>query len=249
MKSVNERDLLSPTVARGNFAYLFVTLRHRAGGWVSLPPVGVAVGENRDAGMSDNEACFFTEYKYEGERHCYPLDTHEDLWPGALNDKFKSVTVGRSVKVLAWQHGDGTGAYREWSVDEPDITDIGGLSRFTVARDTTLPIAVRFEDHTGAPPQRYSMQLNSHQVGEVRMLSGDRDFRLVGIMPADGLPVTTAIFIRDEQDGQYVANGSIYFGWNADRKTIDVVDQTNLPANVVYQRSDRNRFVFGLTQP
>jgi Membrane binding/Beta/Gamma crystallin len=206
------------------------------------------VEKNGDAGMSDNEACFFTEYKFEGERHCYPLGANENLWPGALNDKFKSVKVGRVVKVLAWQHANATGAYREWSVDEEDITDIGGLSRFAVVRDTTLPIAVRFEDGMGGPARRYSLQMNSHDVGEVKVMSGDSEFGLVGIIPADGPPVTTAIYVRDESSGEYIATGSIYFGWNADTKAIDVVDETHLPKKLGYQRVDRNRFVFTLTE-
>jgi hypothetical protein len=196
--------------------------------------------------MSDNEACFFTEYKHEGERHCYPLDADVNLWPGALNDKFKSVQVGRNVKVLAWQHGTSSGNYREWVVDEADITDIGGLTRFKVVQDSTLPIAIRFEDRTGAPPQHYSLQVTSHQVGEVKVISGDSSLHLVGIMPASGPPVTTAIYVRDLASGEYLANGSIYFGWNASTKSIDVADGTNLPANLTYQRIERNQFTFAL---
>ena len=198
--------------------------------------------------MSDTEACFFTEYKHEGDRHCYPLGANENLWPGNLNDRFKSVSVGRSVKVLAWQHANASGKYREWVTDEDDITEIDGLSRFAVVADTTLPIAVRFVDDTGAPPGQYSLQLNSHDVGEIKMLSGDSADSLVGIMPADGPPVTTALYVRNERTGDYAANGSIYFSWNGATKSIDVADETNLPANVSYQRTDRNQFTFTLTR-
>jgi DUF2075 family protein len=198
--------------------------------------------------MGDNEACFYTEFKFEGDSHCYPLGTEENLWPGSLNDRFKSVQVGRKVKVLAWQHANNSGKYREWSIDQDDITDIDGLSRFNVVADTTLPIAARLDDNTGAPTGQRSLTLISHQVGQITVRSGEPDFHLVGIMPAAGPPVTTAIHVRDEQTGEYLATGSIYFAWNADTKSIDVADETNLPTNVTYERSERNKFTFTLNE-
>jgi len=198
--------------------------------------------------MSDDEATFYTQLAYQGDPHAYKLGTDETLWPGHLNDQFLSVRVGAMVKVLAWQDDGGGGSYGEWDVDQPDITSIGGLSRFQVAELGTLPIAVRLEDATGAAPGSYSLTAESYQVGRITVPSGDPDFGLIGIMPVDGPPVTTAIYVRDEQPGhgQYVATGAIYFVWNGATGTIDVADQTNFPANMDCQRADRNKFTLRL---
>jgi Membrane binding len=133
-------------------------------------------------------------------------------------------------------------------VDTPDITDIGGLSTFRVVEKTTLAIAVRLQDDTGGAPGRYSLKVVSYQVGEVTTYSGDPDYALVGFMPAGGPPVTTAIYVRDQQpEFDYVAIGSVYFAWNPETKAVDVADQTNFPENMTYEQTGSNLFTFHLT--
>lgn len=174
--------------------------------------------------MSVDEATFYRSTNYGGDAFPYRLGANEEL-PTNLNDKFKSVRVGSMVKVLAWQHYGGTGQYREWEVDTPDITDIGGLSWFKVIESTTLSIAV----------------------GSVTTLSGDPEFALIGTMPADGPLVTTAINVRDVPTGVYIAVGSVYFVWNPETMAVDVADATNFPANMSYERASPNQFIFHLT--
>ncbi|MDT0466650.1 beta/gamma crystallin domain-containing protein [Streptomyces gibsoniae] len=198
--------------------------------------------------MNDQEVTFYTRPNYMGDAHTYALGTDENLYPGELNDKFKSVKVGRKVKILAWQHGNQTGKYREWDLDQPDISDIGGLTRFKVVESTTLPVVVRLQDLTGAPAGKYSLKVSSYDVGDTIVYSGDPEYGLVGVMPEDGPPVTTAIYVRDEHTGAYVAVGAIYFTWNPDTKSIDVADASNLPENLAYSREDRNQFTFKLTE-
>lgn len=198
--------------------------------------------------MSDDEATFYTQLAYQGDPHAYKLGSDIELYPGHLNDQYQSVRVGAMVKVLAWQHAGMAGRYQEWDVDQPDITSIGGLSHFQVVELGTLPIAIRLEDATGAAPGSYSLTAESYQVGRITVPSGDPEYGLIGIMPVDGPPVTTAIYVRDEQPGhgQFVATGAIYFIWNGATGTIDVADQTNFPANMDYQRADRNKFTLRL---
>lgn len=196
--------------------------------------------------MSVDEATFFKSVNYAGEANSYKLGTQESL-PGDLNDRFRSVRLGTLVKVLAWQHYGQTGRYREWEVDTPDITDIGGLSTFRVVEKTTLAIAVRLQDDTGAEPGRYSLKVVSYDVGEITTHSGDPEYALVGFMPADGPPVTTAIYVRDEGTGEYTAIGSVYFAWNPETKTVDIADETHYPENMTHDRAGSNRFTFRLT--
>jgi hypothetical protein len=197
--------------------------------------------------MSEQEVTFYTRPNYTGDAHTYAVGTDENLHPGELNDRFKSVKVGRKAKVLAWQHSNQSGKYREWDLDQPDISDIGGLTRFKVVESTTLPIAVRLQDLTGAPAGRYSLKAASYDVGDTIVRSGDAEYGLVGVMPEDGPPVTTAIYVRDEHSGVYVAVGAIYFVWNSDTKSIDVADASNVPENLDYSRDGRNQFTFKLT--
>ncbi|MFD6356934.1 beta/gamma crystallin domain-containing protein [Nocardia tengchongensis] len=196
--------------------------------------------------MSVDEATFYRNVDYVGEPSACKLGTQESL-PGDLNDRFRSVRVGELVKVLAWQHYGQSGRYREWEVDTPDITDVGGLSTFRVVEKTTLAIAVRLQDDTGAAPERYSLKVVSYEVGEITTHSGDPEYALVGFMPAGGPPVTTAIYVRDEQTGEYAAIGSVYFVWNPQTSAVDVSDETNFPKNMTYERAGSNQFTFHLT--
>ncbi|MBW8801423.1 MAG: hypothetical protein JF597_50155 [Streptomyces sp.] len=198
--------------------------------------------------MSEQEVTFYTRTNYTGDAHTYVVGADENLYPGGLNDKFKSVRVGRKAKVLAWQHANQTGKYQEWDIDQPDISDIGGLTRFKVVESTTLPIVVRLQDLTGAPARRYSLKIASYDVGDTIAYSGDPEYGLVGVMPEDGPPVTTAIYVRDEHSGVYVAVGAIYFVWNSSTKSIDVADASNVPENLDYSRDGRNQFTFKLTE-
>ena len=195
--------------------------------------------------MSDDEATFYIRVDYAGDPHAYTLGPPVEV-TGGLNDRFKSLRVGPRVKVLAWQHYGFGGRYREWEVDTPDISDIGGLSVFQVIESTTLSIGVRLQDDTGAEPGRYSLVVESYNIGRVTTLSGDPDFALIGTMPADGPPVTTAIYVRDEQSGAYVATGAVYFVWNSQTRSVDIADATNFPANMTYERATSNQFIFHL---
>ena len=196
--------------------------------------------------MSDQEVTFYTQVNYSGDAHVYRVGADENLYPGELNDRFKSVKVGRKAKVLAWQHGNQTGKYREWDLDQADFSDIGGLTRFKVVDSTTLPIAVRIQDLTGAPARAYSMKVNSYDVGDTIVYSGAPEYGLVGVMPEDGPPVTTAIYVRNENSGEYVATGAIHFTWNSGTKSIDVADASNFPENMEHARDGRNQFTFTL---
>ncbi|MFD9655821.1 beta/gamma crystallin domain-containing protein [Streptomyces mirabilis] len=59
--------------------------------------------------MSEQEVTFYSRLNYTGDAHTYAVGTDENLHPGELNDKFKSVKVGRKAKVLAWQHSNQSG--------------------------------------------------------------------------------------------------------------------------------------------
>jgi hypothetical protein len=165
--------------------------------------------------VDPNVANFYNEKNFGGQVFPYSIGSDVSL-PNSLNDTFLSVNVGAAAKVLAWQHYSATGIYREWTGENPDITDIGGLSRFEVVDGNTRAISFLFKDATGGKPKQYSLKVDAADVGTVTLYSDEDDnYRLVGIMPENGPPVTTALYIRDESTGVYIAIGSVYFQWDS----------------------------------
>lgn len=158
---------------------------------------------------------FYTAKDFGGSTYPYKVGDDVSL-DKDLNDKFLSVNVGLAAKVLAWRDYNKGGPYEEWSGGpRPDITSIGGLSQFMVIDADTRAIAFLFRDATGGADRQYSLKVDAHDVGEVTMFSNDGDeHRLAGLMPAGGPPVTTAIYVRDEKSGVYIATRSVFFKWN-----------------------------------
>lgn len=159
---------------------------------------------------------FYTEKNFGGDAHPYKVGDDVSL-PSDLNDKFLSVNVGVAAKVLAWRDYNKQGPYREWTGPNPDISDIEGLSCFVVVDGDTRAIAFLFKDATGGADRQYSLTVNAADVGEVKIYSNDGDdYRVVGLMPSGGPPVTTAIYVRDEKSGGYIATGSVFFQWSSE---------------------------------
>lgn len=149
--------------------------------------------------------------------NAYPYKVGDDIaLPKELNDKFLSVNVGAAAKVLAWRDYGKNGPYREWPVPNPDISDIEGLSCFLVVDGNTRAIGFLFKDATGGADRQYSLKVDAADVGDGTVYSNDGDqYTLVGLMPEGGPPVTTAIYVRDEKSGVYIATGSVFFQWNS----------------------------------
>lgn len=222
------------------------------------------------------EVHFYTSEDHNGSKHGYKVGDDVNLWPGALHDKFHSLVVGSDAKVLAWQHSNASGAFAELTGDVASLAPfVGGLSRFKVVDDDVRAIAFRFVDGTstttttttkgGKEPKQYSLKVDAADVDEKILFSegsgaaaavdvdvdvdaGDDggDFQLVGILREDGPPVTTAVYVRDEKTGAYVAVGSVYFQWNAQDKQVDVVEDDNFPKQLSIERAGVSTFVVTL---
>ncbi|KAK3952313.1 membrane binding-domain-containing protein [Pseudoneurospora amorphoporcata] len=185
---------------------------------------------------------FYQKKDFEGTGDTYAVGQDVSV-PGSLNDKYLSVAVGASAKVIAWQHYNESGIYREWAESQADISDIGGLSRFTVVDNDTRAISFLFKDATGGADKQYSLKVDARDVGTVTLYSNSGDqYGLVGILPAGGPPVTTAIYVRDEKSGVYVAIGSVFFQWNEETKEVDVVENDNWPEQLTQKRTGGSSF-------
>ncbi|KAL2131686.1 hypothetical protein VTI74DRAFT_4729 [Chaetomium olivicolor] len=197
-------------------------------------------------------AVFYASPDLTGTATPYAIGADISL-PTSLNDKFQSVNVGASAKVIAWQHYDESGIYQEWAAGEhPDISSIGGLSRFKVVEGNTRAVAFAFKDATGGKKRQYSLKVEARDVGTVTLYSGEEgegegtEYRLVGIMPEGGPPVTTALYVRDESSGAYVALGSVYFQWSEKEDRVEIVENENWPAQLKQERTGASTFVLTL---
>jgi hypothetical protein len=221
--------------------------------------------------VGDTAANFYSQKNFGGDEYPYKIGDDESV-PGELNDKFFSVNVGGAAKVIAWQHYSETGIYREWTGAVSDISDIGGLSRFKVVDSDTRAIAFIFNDATGGSNKQYSLKVNAADVGSVTVYSNEGDdYHLVGTMPSGGPPVTTAIYVRDEKSGGYIATGSVFFQWNSSTKRkclcvpspnstsltwgkklnlsskeVDIIENDNWPQQLKVERSGASNFAVTL---
>lgn len=197
--------------------------------------------------VSAGEAVFYTQNDYKGDKHPYRIGDDINLYPGNLNDKFRSSVVAWDTKVLAWQHANSSGHYKELEGEVPSLSDLGGLSRFKVITNDTRIIAFKFTDKTGGTPKQYSLKLNAADVGEKILYSDeDNEFKLVGVIGESGPPVTTAIYIRNEHNGQYLDAGSVFFQWNKDLKQVDIVSSENFPKQLESERAGPSKFLMTL---
>jgi|GEM_PF-2325714 len=200
------------------------------------------------AQVAPEQAQFYVSKDFGGSPQTYKVGDDINLYPGDFNDKFKSAIIGSAVKVLAWQHDSGVGDHEVLTGSNPDISFVGGLSRFKILPLATRIIAFKFKDATGGAARRYSLKVNAADVGERLLYSNEDDeFKLVGTMPEKGPSVTTAIYVRDEQTGSYLATGSVFFQWNAGTQQVDIVSQQNFPAQLKHERADASSFILTLT--
>ena len=215
----------------------------------SNPPTTHQTPKMTAPSVDPTTAVFFQKKEFSGPGDIYTIGQDLSL-PGALNDKYLSVAIGTSAKVIAWQHYNESGHYAEWTSSQSDISAIGGLSRFRVVDDSTRVISFLFKDGTGGEARQYSLKVDARDVGSVVLFSGaglggeegKEEYAMVGVMPEGGPPVTTAVYVRDEKSGVYVAVGSVFFQWNEQRKEVDVVENENWPKQLVAKRTGSSRF-------
>ncbi|BBB15380.1 uncharacterized protein RVIR1_09000 [Candidatus Rickettsiella viridis] len=93
-----------------------------------------------------NKVIFYTGVNYTGDAYRYKIGDSYDFYPGPysgnpLNDKFKSVKVGRNCSLHAWEFGEYTcgsptierkGLFKIFTEDTPDMALGDGLSSFVV---------------------------------------------------------------------------------------------------------------------
>ncbi|MFC9995099.1 beta/gamma crystallin domain-containing protein [Nocardia sp. NPDC127526] len=196
-----------------------------------------------------NEAIFFTQRDFQGDS--FPYSTNDGVVevPGQLNDRFLSVRVGATAKVMAWQHYGFGGAYAEWDTDQPDISAIHGLSVFTVTYRSTRFIAARFVNAT-RPDRTYAMKVNTAGadpgLSERWLAQNDPDFLPIALAFEDGRSVTTALYVRDQETYIYNPTGSCYFRWNPTTSEVELDPGAAFPPGMSHKQASASEFIFEL---
>ncbi|NEO79402.1 beta/gamma crystallin domain-containing protein [Moorena sp. SIO4G3] len=193
-------------------------------------------------------AKFYDQINYGGTEYAYEESDEVVKLDSGLNDKFKSVKIGETSKVLAWRHysDEQPGQiYVEWSTDHPNIDqDIRGLSKFKVVPEESAAIAARLlkatpDDHV------YCLYTSVFTVGQVETCTTDQDYALVGIIdpPYFGEDLVSQITVRNQDTGEYLNNGSGYFS-SVDGSSVDFDPGPNFPTNMAWAKQGNNRFDF-----
>ena len=227
-----------------------------------LTPIsyGVLAGD-ASVMAGDTGATMYEKTDYQGAHKFFPEKEGKYTLTGNENDFYHSVKVGRLSKVFAWQHGgtSNAGGYQEWTHDDSDFTDLGGLSNFKVVPNTQDGIAVRFIDTTGSA-KKYCMSSKVWSAGgaaDVNSCSDNPTYQLVGTLDSTlgGESIVASVRVRNMQQGdsafgQYINNGSVYFKSNGNGDIFishDNGEFDNFPANMEVEEVSPNRFDFYLT--
>lgn len=194
-----------------------------------------------------DQIAFFRTSDLQGEPTYYKVGDDVTLH-GELNDKYKSVEVGETAKVICYQHINGSGLSHEYPPGRHQNIDaqISGLSKFQVlALDTLFAVGLKLHDKTGGEPGDYKMIFEAAEIGRVEVPSGQDGYVF---LPASGSSneVTCAIFVFD-RGGSPVALGTIYFQWDPHKHEIHITSHPEtFPANMSYHRDDQTRITFSL---
>ena len=226
-----------------------------------LAPIshGVLAGDT-GAMAGDTGATMYEKPYFQGANKTFAERDKVYELLGNENDFYHSVKVGSLSKVFAWQHSDNHGgAFQVWEGDDPDFTDLGGLSNFKVVPNSQVGIAVRLIDTTSSG-KKYCMKAKVWAKGgaaDVNSCSDNPTYQLVGTLDPTlgGESVVASIRVRNMQHGdasfgQYINNGSVYFKSSGDGDIFvshDHGEFDNFPANMDVKEVSPNRFDFYLT--
>jgi len=193
------------------------------------------------------DVAFYREKNFGGSPEYYQLGDDVTFHYGDhFNDKYLSLKVINPVKILCYQHSDGSGIFKSYTQGNyASIEEINGLSKFQIVGiDTHFAVSMRLIDQTGGEPHQFLMTFNAHNIGDAEFYSGKDSYTPLPVTENNDL-VTCAIYIRDMTTGEYIANGSMYFQYNATHGIIEVTTpEETFPPNLKVIRIDNTKFDF-----
>jgi len=189
---------------------------------ILMLPAAFCVNAEDLSGDFDTGAVMFQHVNYGGTSKFFPEKPGKYTLTGSENDFYHSVKVGKFSKVFAWEDGGTSmaGSYQEWTSDDPDFTDLNGLSNFKVVPNAIVGVSIRLVDGIGTN-KKYCMASKVYGAGEgadVYSCTDNPTYQLVGTLnpTAGGESIVASIAVRNMQPGDpnfgsYINNGSVYF--------------------------------------
>ncbi|PHM70059.1 beta/gamma crystallin domain-containing protein [Xenorhabdus kozodoii] len=194
-----------------------------------------------------NGVVFYTGKNYTGAAYEYPENnTAVNLVGTPLNDQFLSVKIGIGSVVFAWRHSSDSEVgqiYREWDTNQPDISDIKGLTKFIVSPSNRDLLAVKLINESGVD-QVFRVNIQTYTIPNPVDCYSNDDYKVVGLVPKDGQLYVTSVVIFN-QNNIPVTQGAVYFKHNGTDLDIVTYDTTK-PAHMRFEKVEGYHFKFVL---
>uniref|UniRef100_A0A3B0LWZ1 Uncharacterized protein n=1 Tax=Arsenophonus endosymbiont of Trialeurodes vaporariorum TaxID=235567 RepID=A0A3B0LWZ1_9GAMM len=150
-----------------------------------------------------------------------------------LNDKFNSVRVGRLYQVQGWKDYAANNApgniTKIWQHDTPDLSEIKGLSRFTVSLKYTDILAILLNNNTGNNIF-YQLVFNIYFVSNPIHTKANKYYQCITYFPQDGNLYYANIAITSNQNRPAI-RAQVSFKYNMSTNEIDIMmSNQNFPS-------------------
>ena len=215
------------------------------------------------------EVAFYRQKNFGGTPEYYDVYNDITFWEGdQYNDKYLSLKVIGNVNVHCYQHSHGTGIYKVYKRgDHPDLSEMGGLSKFWIApagsdgggdEPHDWSIALRVVDDVFNEKNesgRYKGRFAAPGLGTVSPLSespdiSDQDARY-SLLTGKGntIDINCGIDIFYVKTNALVTSGQIIFTYNTSTGSVSITRQsiTNLLVDARIEKKDNTRYDVNLS--
>lgn len=194
-------------------------------------------------------AIFYKGKNYTGDSFLYVESNEEYRLSAELNDKFNSVRVGRLSQVQGWKDYAANNApgniTKIWQYDTPDLSEIKGLSRFTVSPKYTDILAILLNNNTGNNIF-YQLVFNISFVSNPIHIKANTDYQCIGSFPQDGNLYNANIAITSNQNRPAI-HAQVSFKYNMSTNEIEIMmSNQNFPSMLSFEKVERNRFCLNI---
>jgi len=192
---------------------------------------------------------FYKGKNYTGDSFLYVESNEEYRLSAELNDKFNSVRVGRLSQVQGWKDYAANNApgniTKIWQYDTPDLSEIKGLSRFTVSPKYTDILAILLNNNTGNNIF-YQLVFNISFVSNPIHIKANTDYQCIGSFPQDGNLYNANIAIISNQNRPAI-RAQVSFKYNMSTNEIEIMmSNQNVPSMLSFEKVERNRFCLNI---
>ncbi|HGJ5877383.1 MAG TPA: beta/gamma crystallin domain-containing protein [Arsenophonus sp.] len=166
-----------------------------------------------------------------------------------LIEEFNSVRVGRLSQVQEWKDYAANNApgnmTKTWQYDTPDLSEIRGLSRFTVFPKHTDILAIQLNNNIGNNVF-YQLVFNISFICNPIYIKANTDYQCIDSFLPDGNLYNANISIISNQN-RLAIHGQAGFKYNISSNEIEImISNQNFPPMLSFQKTERNRFCLNI---